>query len=102
MNSDLKKGIKGQMILPYTDECIKYINENIEVFKAVCDRDFRFCIFEMYEATYEGENVIGFDFNLLNTLSKNVEDDFKRLKKEMKNHFGFPPTVILKAKYDRI
>ena len=53
MKSNLKKGIKGQMIIPLNNDSIKYINENIEVFKAVCDRDFECCEFEIFEGEFK-------------------------------------------------
>lgn len=102
MKSKLKTGIKGQMTLPATDECFKYINENIEVFKAVCARDFRFAEFDIYEATHNDEDVVGIDFNLLDFTVKEVNAAYTRFKKEIYNHFGFKPKEVLKLKYDLI
>ena len=102
MRTKLKKGIKGQLIMPNNEDSIRYIKENSEVFKGVCDRDFRFTEFDIYEATYNDEEVIGIDFNLLDFTSKEVEEAYKRFKKEIKNHFGFTPKEVLKLKYDLI
>ena len=102
MNRRLKKGIKGQMILPSDDNTIRYINENIEVFKAVCDRDFEYCLFDLYEGTYEDKDVIGIDFNIMGNTFKECDVSFSRFKKEIKNHFGSTPKQVFTGKYDRI
>lgn len=102
MNKGLKKGIKGQLILPCTDESVKYINENIEVFKAVCDRDFEYCKFDLYEGTYEDQDVIGIDFDIRDRTVKECDASYSRFKKEIHNHFGFHPTQIFIGKYDKI
>lgn len=102
MKSNLKKGIKGQMTVPLNEDSIKYINENIEVFKAVCDRDFEYCAFDIYEATYNDEDVVGIDFNIMDRTVKECDASFSRFKKEIKNHFGYKPNEVFIGKYDKI
>ena len=102
MLKDLKRGIKGQLILLYNDDIIKYINENIEIFKAVCDRDFEYCLFDLYEGTYEDQDVIGIDFDIRDRTVKESEASYRRFKKEILNHFGYKPKEILIFKYDKI
>lgn len=102
MKSNLKKGIKGQMIIPLNDDSIKYINENIEVFKAVCDRDFECCEFEIFEGEFKEKDVVGINFNILDKTVKEADISFNRFKKEIKNHFGFKPEEIFIGKYDKI
>ena len=98
----LKKGIKGQLTLPDNDKIYKNIEENIEVFKAVCDRDFRCARFDIYEATYDNKDCIGIDFNILDFTSKEVNESYKRFKYEVYNHFGYKPKEVMKIKYDLI
>lgn len=102
MTNNLKKGIKGQMYIPLNDDTDKWFNENIEVFKAVCDRDFEYCAFETYDAEYEGKEVIAFEFNIMDRTFKEAEASFSRFKKEIKNHFGYKPVEVFVGKYDRI
>ncbi len=100
----MKKGIKGQLVASKDENTIKYIQENDEVFKAVCARDFD-CILEwdIYEAEYEGQDVIGIDFNILSNTAKETDKYLSLFKKELKNHFGFKVIhEILKLKYDKI
>lgn len=102
MNKNLKKGIRGQMYIPLNDNSDKYFRENIEVFKGVCDRDFEYCAFETYDATYCNNEVIAFDFDIMGRTFKEVDALFRRFKKEVKNHFGYKPNVVFLGKYDRI
>ncbi len=100
----MKKGIKGQLVASKDENTIKYIKENDEVFKAVCARNFD-CILEwdIYEAEYEGQDVIGIDFNILSNTAKETDKYLSLFKKELKNHFGFKVIhEILKFKYDKI
>ena len=102
MIRNLKKGIRGQLTIPFNDDIIRYVNENIEVFKAVCDRDFEYCLFDIYEASYEDKDVIGIDFDIMGNTFKECDASFSRFKKEIKNHFGSTPKQIIVGKYDRI
>ena len=102
MNRGLKKGIKGQLVAPILDNTLKYIDENIEVFKAVCKRDFEYCIFDIYEAEYEDNDVIGIDFNILDRTAKEADASYSRFKKELKNHFNFNLKEIFIGKYDKV
>lgn len=102
MNRKLKKGIRGQLTIPFNDDTVRYVNENIEVFKAVCDRDFEYCLFEIYEASYEDNDVIGIEFDIMGNTFKECDASFSRFKKEIKNHFGSTPKQIFAGKYDRI
>ncbi len=102
MKENLKKGIKGQMYIPLNDESDKYFNENIEVFKAVCERDFEYCAFETYDAEYQDKEVIAFEFDIRDRTVKECDASFSRFKKEIKNHFGFKPVEVFIGKYDRI
>lgn len=97
-----KKGIKGQLVLPCTDEVAKNINENIEVFKAVIARDFNSCLFDIYEGMYNEDEVIGIDFDIKGNLVKEVKADYTRFKKEIYNHFGYKPTEIFVGQYDKL
>ena len=98
----LKKGIKGQMYIPFNDKSWKYFNDNIEVFKAVCDRDFEYCKFETYDAEYKGNLVIAFEFDIRDRTFKECNASFSRFKKEIKNHFCFTPKILLTGKYEKI
>ena len=100
----MKKGIKGRLLAPLEKNTIKYIKENVEVFKAVIDSDFDGCAieYEIYEAEYEDKDVIGIDFNILAKTVKEAEQYYKKFKYELKNHFGFKLNEHLKLKYDRI
>lgn len=98
----MKKGIKGQMYIPLNEDSDKWFRENIEVFKAVCNRDFEYCAFETYDAEYQDEEVIAFEFDIRDRTAEEADSLFSRFKKEIKNHFGFKPIEILKIKYDRI
>ena len=102
MIRNLKKGIRGQLTIPFNDDIIRYVNENIEVFKAVCDRAFEYCLFDIYEASYEDKDVIGIDFDIMGNTFKECDASFSRFKKEIKNHFGSTPKQIIVGKYDRI
>lgn len=102
MVKDLKKGIKGQMYIPLNDDTDKYYRENIEVFKAVCDRDFEYCAFETYDAEYQDKEVIAIEFDIRDRTAKEADASFSRFKKEIKNHFGYRPTEVFIGKYDRI
>ena len=100
----MKRGIKGQLVASKDENTIRYIQENDEVFKAVCARDFD-CVLEwdIYEAEYESNDVIGIDFNILSDTFKNTDKYYSLFKKELKNHFGFKTIhEILKLKYDKI
>lgn len=97
-----KRGIKGQMIIPIKNNTIKYINENIEVFKAVCDRDFEYCRFDIYDGEYNNTEVIGIDFDIRDKTVKECDASFSRFKKEIKNHFGSTPKALFIGKYDKI
>lgn len=98
----LKKGIKGQLILPATEQCFKYINENIEVFKGVCASRFNKCLFDIYEATYNDDEVVGIDFDILDNTKKECEASYKIFKEEIESHFGFKPKEIFIGRYDKI
>ena len=102
MRNDLKKGIKGQMYIPLNDESDKYFMENIEVFKATCNRDFEYCAYETYDAEYQGKEVIAFEFDIRDRTTKECDSSFSRFKKEIKNHFGFKPIEVFIAKYDKV
>ena len=80
----MEKGIKGQLVASKDENTIKYIQENDEVFKAVCARDFD-CILEwdIYEAEYEGQDVIGIDFNILSNTAKETDKYLSLFKKEL-------------------
>ena len=96
------KGCKGQMTVPDTEKIKEFIGENAEVFKAVCERDFVFCEFDIYEATYNKTNVIGIDFDIRDHTVKDVNKAVTRFRKEFFNHFGAKPKVVFKASYEKI
>ena len=102
MKENLRKGIKGQMYIPLNDESDKYFTENIEVFKAVCERDFEYCAFETYDAEYQDKEVIAFEFDIRDRTFKECDVSFSRFKKEIKNHFGYKPELVFIGKYDRV
>ena len=102
MNKGLKKGIKGQMYIPLNENTDKWFNENIEVFKAICNRDFEYCVFETYDAEYQEKEVIAFEFDIRDRTVKECDASFSRFKKEIKNHFGYKPEVVFIGKYDRV
>lgn len=97
-----KKGIKGQMYIPLNDKSWKHLNDNIEVFKAVCDSDFEYCKFETYDAEYQGDLVIVFEFDIRDRTFKECSASFSRFKKEIKNHFWFTPKILFTGKYEKI
>lgn len=88
MNS-LKKSIRGQLYVQSKEEYIKNISENIEVFKAVCARDFDSCLFEIFEGSYDTGDVIGIKFNITCRTFTECDASYRRFKKEIYNHFGF-------------
>lgn len=102
MNRGLKKGIRGQLVLPSSDQMLKNINENIEVFKAVCDRDFEYCAFDIYEGTFDNTECIGIDFEILDRTVQESNASYSRFKNEIYNHFGAKPTQVFVGKYDKI
>ena len=101
-NLNLKKGIRGQLTIPFNNDTIKYLDENIEVFKGVLDRDTKHCLFDIYEATYQDQQVFGIEFDIRNKTFKEAENDLRLFKKEIQNHFGYRPKKILEAKYEKI
>lgn len=99
--NNLKKGIKGQLTIPFTSDSNKYLDENIEVFKAVCS-SLPHCYYDIYEAMYQEKQVFGIEFDIRNRTFKDAENDLRTFKKEIQNHFGYKPRKILEAKYEKI
>ena len=98
----LNKGIKGQLLIPCNDKTVKSIESNRKVFKAICDTEFDYCEYDLYEATYQEEDVFGINFDIRGRTRKEVKSLYSIFKKEIKENFKYHPTEIFILEYDKV
>lgn len=95
----MKKGIQASLYLP--KECLDIIQDNSEEVLSFFD-SFASLDYDIYLAEYNGEEVCGIEFVILEDTASNVEESYKSLKQFLKYITNKQPIQILKLKFDRI
>lgn len=98
----LNKGIKGRLRTKESEKLLKHIEDNVEVFRAVIERDYGTIEYDIYTAEYHDGDYITIDFNILASTFKEAKSELTRFKKEIYNHFGFKPVEYFTAQYDKV
>lgn len=95
----MKKGIQANLYLP--KECFDIIQDNLEEVLSFFD-SFASLDYDIYLGEYNGEEVCGIDFVILEDTTSNAEESYKSLKRFLKYITNKQPKQILKLKFDRI
>lgn len=95
----MKKGIQASLYLP--KECFDIIQDNSEEVLSFFD-SFANLGYDIYLAEYNGEEVCGIEFVILEDTASNAEESYKSLKQFLKYITNKQPKQILKLKFDRI
>ena len=95
----MKKGIQANLYLP--KECLNIIQDNLEEVLSFFD-SFVSLDYDVYLGEYNGKEVCGVEFVILEDTVSNAEESYKSLKRFLKYITNKQPIQILKLKFDRI